>query len=357
MKAKRQTLNIAHDTLSAEKLKEIDAEGYYAVDAWNEETVRYCLLSLHIDPWDYLGYLRNSIKETKLRVTLRGQSLLGQRLFSDETVEAFIAVLADRGVDIIRIYDALNDPRNLESSIRAAKKYGIHAQAAMVYAESPVHSVAFFAGYAAQLAAMGADSLALCGVNNDSAITDLVKAIKNSTDLSLSISASSEAICNNAADAGADCTEIVKNAVWEDDREVKTILAELGHPPIAAPICDIIFEQASVNNSEGRYLAVSDRFKDLVRGKYGRMPAPVESEFSARICGDLPLILVRPADLIEPEYDAIRAKIAPYFEEEEDILTYAVFADDARAYFEYRKAKKYSLDIKHSDPKRGIHAV
>ncbi len=359
---KKQILNITGDLLSAEEISELDKAGYHALDAWNDKTASECLFSLNIDPWDHLAFLRANIKKSKLRVTLRGQSLLGSAHFSDEIVEAFIASVSERSIDIIRVYDALNDSRNIETPLKAIKKYGAHAEAAMVYAESPVYSPAFFAGYAAQLAAMGADSIAICAVPSSDIARELVKAVKNAVNLQVTVTAVTEDICDAAIEAGADLAETCeKNALISSlSQEIENIRAEAGYPPLAAPIANIINVQA-VNNqialSSERYAVVSEEFKNLILGRYGRTPAPIDREFSKKICGEEPLVLVRPADLIESDYDIIRAEIAPYIESEEDILTYAVFGKETLSFFDRRKAKKYSLDLLHAHPEKGIHTV
>ncbi len=362
MLKKNQIFNIGGELLSDEELSELDRAGYCAIDAWNDKTARDCLFSLDIDPWDHLTFLRANLKKTKLRVTLRGQALLGKDHFSDEIVEAFTAALAERHVDILRIYDALNDPRNLETPLKSAKKYGVNAEAAMIYAESPVYSPAFFAGYAAQLAAMGADSIAICSLTDRATAYELVKAVKNAVKLPLTVSAPAEYICDAALEAGADFAELCEkeHVISSLSEEIETIRAEAGFPPLAEPIMSMINIQALANISRTdcpRYEKVTDEFKALILGRYGKTPAPIDREFVKRICGEEPLVLVRPADLIEPDYDRLRSQIAPYFEAEEDILTYAVFGEQVLDFFRRRMARKYGIDMHHSDPARGIHTV
>ncbi|MGM9641784.1 MAG: hypothetical protein ACI3XI_01110 [Eubacteriales bacterium] len=358
MTANKQTLKISSDILSTERLDEIEKEGYYALDAWNAKTVSECLFSLNTDPWDYLGDLRRGLVNTKLRVTLAGQALMGCRHFSDETVEAFIAVLADKGTDIVRVYDPLNDPRNLETAMRAIKKYGMTAQAAMVFAEIPVYSPSFFAGYAAQLASMGADSVAVCGLDDPYITRELVCAVKKAISLPLAVTGMTEEICVIALDAGADFAELCDKIEFSSQigDELEAIRAEAGFVPLAEPITNVLYTQA-VTNLGGRYTEISPDFKALVLGKYGRTPAPIDGDFSKKICGDEHAILVRPADLLEGEYDAAREKLAPYYEDGEDILTYLIFGVNTLSFFEYRKAKRYHLDLPHADPIRGIHTI
>ncbi len=362
MKKKNQILNITAKVLSEDEIKKIDAEKYYAVDAWNEKTARECLFSQYKDPWEYLCELRLGLKGTKLRVTLRGQALLGERHYSDELVQTFIAVLADCGIDIVRVYDALNDARNLEASLKAVKKYGMQAEAAIMYAEGPVYSAPFFAGYAAQLAAMGADSVAICGIPSEQTANELVKAIKGAIEIPVTVSATADTVCESALDAGASLCELCdeKKYYSEFGIEIEAIRAEIGYAPLAQPVSGIIYGQA-INNlsplSHERYSDITQEFRHLVCGNYGKTPAPIDREFSEKIRGGDPLVLVRPADLIEPEYEKFRAELSPYFEDAEDVLTYAVFGRETMEFFKHRNAKKYSLDLLHSDASRGIHTV
>ena len=337
------------------ELDKIDAKGYYAIDVSD-----ICFSDLFYDPWDALRAIRNRIKNTKLMICLRGQSLLARRHYADDTVDFFIEKAMENGIDILRIYDALGDPRNLEAPMKSAKKYGLHAEAAMVYTESPVHSISLFAGYAAQLASMGADSICVCDMANEFVCRELVELIKESLSIPLSVSAPSEEICAIALDAGADKVDVYNNKVYSDElfTEMGNIRADAGFAPLAAPISDIIAEQAMINlRTSERYETVTNDFKLLVRGGFGRTPAPIAQEFVKKICGNEPLILVRPADTLATEFEMLREKTAGWIEQEEDILTYALFDDEAVRFFENRKAKKYSLDAPHAKAEKGIHTV
>lgn len=337
------------------ELAGIDSMGYYAVDI-----SEICFSDLSYDPWEALRAIRNRIKNTKLMLCLHGQSLLGRRHYADDAVDFFVAKAVENGIDILRIYDALGDPRNLERPVKAAKRCGAHAEVAMVYTESPVHSVSLFAGYAAQLASMGADSLCICGVSNEFTCRELVKSVKESVSIPISVSAQTEEISVIALDAGADKAEVYNNVAYSDEffTEMGNIRADAGFPPLASPISDIIAEQAELNlRSCERYERVTDDFKLLVRGGYGRTPAPIAQDFVKKICGNEPLILVRPADMLAPELDLLREKTSGWLEQEEDVLTYALFEDEAVRFFENRKAKKYSLDLPHAKAEKGIHTV
>ncbi len=336
-------------------LEERDLSGYRAIDVSN-----VCFGELEFDPWDTLRALRAYFGKTRLELTLCGQCLAGRRHYSDEIVDSFMAAAVENGIDIIRIYDALNDPRNLETAINSAKKYGAYTEVAMIYTESPVYSASFFAGYAAQLASMGADSLCICGVTDADIARELVRSVKATLSVPLSVSASSAEICDAAAKAGAEYADIYNKEDLPSElcSEIELVRAESGYPPLAFPISEIITQQARLNlDSYERYAEISEDFRSLVLGKFGRTPAPIAQDFVSKICGSEPLALVRPADMIEPEYDLFREKVSPWFEQEEDILTYALLGDEAIRFFEHRKAKKYSLDMLHADPHKGIHTV
>lgn len=337
------------------ELDRIDSMGYHAVDI-----SAICFSDLSYDPWETLRAIRNRIKKTKLMLCVRGQCLLGRRHYSDDVVDLFVAKAVENGIGILRIYDALNDPRNLETPIKSAKKYGAHAEAAMIYTESPVHSLSLFAGYAAQLASMGADSLCICGVSNEFTCRELVSSVKEAVSIPISVSAQTEEIAAIALDAGADKADIYYNVAYSDEQftEMGNIRADAGFAPLASPISDIIAEQAELNLASGeKYENVTDSFKLLVRGGYGRTPAPIAQDFVNKICGNEPLILVRPADMLEPELDMLRERVSGWLEQEEDILTYALFDDEAVCFFENRKAKKYFLDLPHAKAEKGIHTV
>ncbi|MBQ4140888.1 MAG: hypothetical protein IJD70_06080 [Clostridia bacterium] len=330
-------------------------DGCYAIDV-----TEICFGNLEFDPWETMQSLREYYHGARLMLTLSGQSLLGMRHYSDEIVEFFIAAAYENGIDIFRIYDALGDARNLETAARAVKKYGAHLQASMIYSESSAHSVSFFAGYAAQLAAMGADSICICGMSNEYSCRDLVSAVAASSSLPVAVSASSERIADIADDSGSVAVDVYDVADRSADllQEIAHIRDDAGSPPMAYPISEIISEQARINcNSDERYSIVTEEFRSLILGKYGKTPSPVSHEFVNKICGSEPLVLVRPADMLEPEYHVFRDAVSPWFEQGEDILTYALFDNRAVDYFERRKAKKYNIDLIHSDPEKGIHVI
>lgn len=162
-------------------LKTLDEVGYYSLEAWGGATFDSCLRFLNEDPWHRLRVIRENVKNTKLQMLFRGQNILGYRHYADDVVEYFVQKCIANGIDIIRIFDALNDPRNLQTAIKATKKEGGHVQAAISYTTGPVFSNEYFANYAKELEEMGADSICIkdmAGLLKPYDAFDLVTAIK-----------------------------------------------------------------------------------------------------------------------------------------------------------------------------------
>lgn len=162
-------------------LKAMDEVGYYSLEAWGGATFDSCLRFLNEDPWERLRKIRDTVKNTKLQMLFRGQNILGYRHYADDVVEYFVKKSIANGIDIIRIFDALNDPRNLKTAIDATIKEGGHVQAAISYTTSPVHTNESFAEYAKQLEEMGANSICIkdmAGLLTPYTTYDLVKKIK-----------------------------------------------------------------------------------------------------------------------------------------------------------------------------------
>ncbi len=349
MDKSKRVLMLPHD------FDEKDIRGYRAIDV-----TEYCFGELDSDPWETMRILRRLMPGEKLRLTFAGQALLGSRHYSDDTVDAFVAAAVENGIDTFRVYDALNDSRNLTAPFAAVKKYGAKLEAAAVYAENSVHSIPFFAGYAALLASMGADTVSVIGLNNEFTCRELTDAVKKAVDLPIALSVSSEKIADIALDASADSVEIsfAEEIAPELKNEIEFVRADAGCPPMIFPIFSIISDQAQRNaSSEERYKNVSKDFKSLILGKFGKTPAPIAGGFAESICGGEPMMLVRPADTLEAEYSELREKTSPWLEEDEDVLTYALFGASAVEFFEKRKAEKYRLDQLHAHPEKGIHII
>jgi len=188
-------LRDAHQSLLATRMRtedmlpicgKLDRVGYWSLEVWGGATFDACVRFLKEDPWERLRQLKAALPNTRLQMLLRGQNLLGYRHYSDDVVEAFCARAAENGIDVFRIFDAMNDVRNLETAIRAVKKSGKHAQGTIAYTTSPVHTTEAFVEQARQMAAMGVDSIAIkdmAGLLTPFATGDLVRALKAEIDL------------------------------------------------------------------------------------------------------------------------------------------------------------------------------
>ncbi|MDK7049800.1 oxaloacetate decarboxylase subunit alpha [Aerococcus sanguinicola] len=193
-------------------LEEMDQAGYYALECWGGATFDACLRYLNEDPWERLRQIRSVVKNTKLQMLLRGQNLLGYHNYPDDVVDAFIQKAVENGIDIFRIFDALNDVRNLETAIRAVKKYGAHAQGTLCYTISEVHTDAYYFNLVDQLLDLGVDSICLkdmAGILTPARAYSLVTGIKARTDLPVDIhthatAGISEMTYLKAVEAGAD---------------------------------------------------------------------------------------------------------------------------------------------------------
>ena len=191
VKITETVLRDAHQSLIATRmttaemlpiLADLDAVGYHSLEAWGGATFDSCLRFLNEDPWERLRKIRAAVKNTKLQMLFRGQNILGYRHYADDVVEYFVQKSIANGIDILRIFDALNDARNLKTAINATKKEGGHVQAAISYTISPVHSNEAFCKYAKELEEMGADSICIkdmSGLLTPYAAYDLVTALKS----------------------------------------------------------------------------------------------------------------------------------------------------------------------------------
>ena len=183
-------LRDGHQSLIATRLRtedmlpicsKLDAIGFWSLEAWGGATFDTCVRYLKEDPWGRLKKLRAALPNSRIQMLLRGQNLLGYRHYSDDVVRSFIKQSADSGVDVFRIFDAMNDIRNLRVSIEAVKKYGKHAEGTIAYTTSPVHDVDYFVAVAKELEAMGSDTIAIkdmAGLLTPKSTTEIVKAIR-----------------------------------------------------------------------------------------------------------------------------------------------------------------------------------
>ena len=413
-------------------LKKMDEIGYYSLEAWGGATFDSCLRFLNEDPWERLRVIRDNVKNTKLQMLFRGQNILGYRHYADDVVEYFVQKSIANGIDILRIFDALNDPRNLQTAIKATKKEGGHVQAAISYTTGPVFTNEYFAKYAKTLEEMGADSICIkdmSGLLKPYDAYDLVKAIKSVVNIpiqlhthytaglaSMTLMKAIEAgvdIVDTAIspmamgtsqpptepivaalhgtpfDTGLDLNKLdevskhftklrekylasgqldpkvlkvnvnallyqvpggmlsnlisqLKQANQSDKldavlEEVPRVRADAGYPPLVTPSSQIVGTQAVFNVLMGeRYKSVTKEFKGLVRGDYGKTPLPIDPAFVKKIIGDEQQITCRPADLLKPEMETLKAKLGDRAKQEEDVLSYALFEQVAEKFFDKR---------------------
>lgn len=193
------TLRDAHQSLWATRmsledmlpvLEKFDAVGYWSLEMWGGATFDVCLRYLNEDPWERLQEIRKRVKNTKLQMLLRGQNIVGYRNYPDDVLEAFIVKAAELGIDIFRVFDALNDARNLEKPIELVKKTGKHAQGTLCYAISPVHTVEYYIARAKEQQEMGIDSICIkdmAGILPPPKAFELVRALKQELGLIVQI--------------------------------------------------------------------------------------------------------------------------------------------------------------------------
>jgi len=231
-------LRDAHQSLHATRMRtedmlpicaKLDAIGYWSLECWGGATFDACVRFLKEDPWERLRKLRDALPNTRLQMLLRGQNLLGYRHYSDDVVRAFIARAATNGMDVFRIFDALNDLRNLQTAIEATKTAGKHAQGTICYTVSPVHNVAGFVAMGRELAAMGCDSIAIkdmAGLLTPYVTAELVKALKDHVDLPLHLH-------SHATSGLADMCHLkaIENGCDGLDTAISSMAGGTSHPP------------------------------------------------------------------------------------------------------------------------------
>ena len=432
------TLRDAHQSLIATRLRtedmillarEIDACGFFSAEAWGGATFDTCIRFLNDDPWDRLRALKAELTHTPIQMLLRGQNLVGYRHYPDDVVDRFVSASHKNGVDIFRIFDALNDIRNMKRSMEQVKKAGAHLQGTISYTTSPVHNTQMFIDMAQELASLDCDSICIkdmAGLIMPEAARELISGIKKAVDIKvclhshstsgiapMSYQAAIEAgvdildtamspfamgtsqpptesvvasLTGTPRDTGIDmlrlrtvrntCVQIrekyaglvnpiservdsnvliyqlpggmISNLVsqlQEQDAlnrldevfaEIPRVRQDLGYPPLVTPTSQIVGTQAVLNvlvNGQ-RYANVTKEVKDYVRGLYGRSPAPVSAEIRHKIIGDEIPITCRPADMLEPSYERMKAEAekAGLVKKEEDVLTYIMYPAIAPAF-------------------------
>ena len=435
-------------------LKQMDEIGYHAIEAWGGATFDACLRFLNEDPWQRLRRIRAEVKNTKLQMLFRGQNILGYRHYADDVVEYFVQKSIANGIDILRIFDALNDPRNLETAIRATKKEGGHVQVAISYTTGPIYTPEYYIDYTRKLVNIGADSICIkdmAGLLKPFEAEVLVKALKKEfpnlplelhthytsglasmtaikaieagldiidTAMSPMAMGTSQppteplvaALQGTPYDTGLDLDKLnvigkhfttlrekylanglltpkvlkvdvnallyqvpggmLSNLISQLQQqgkldkltecleEVPRVRADAGYPPLVTPSSQIVGTQAVMNVLTGeRYKMVTKEFKGVVRGEYGQTAVPIDPEFQKKILKGEEPITCRPADLLKPELEELKKKVAPYAEQEEDVLSYALFETVATKFFDQRKAAKLNLDADNADKEQKIHTV
>jgi pyruvate carboxylase subunit B len=275
-------LRDAHQSVIATRMRtedmlpicdKLDKVGYWSLEVWGGATFDACVRFLKEDPWERLRQLRQALPNTRLQMLLRGQNLLGYRHYADDVVEAFVAKAAANGIDVFRIFDALNDLRNLETAIRAVKKSGKHAQGTICYTTSPVHTEKLFVDQALALRDMGADSIAIkdmAGLLTPYAAYDLTKAIKAAVDLPLFIHSHATAgmadQCQlKAIEAGAD----------HIDTAISSFAWGTSHPATESMVAALRGTQWDTGLDLELLTEIADYFRE-VRKKYHQF----ESEFT-----------------------------------------------------------------------------
>ncbi len=442
-------LRDAHQSLIATRMTteqmlpivdKLDQVGYHSVECWGGATFDASLRYLHEDPWDRLRKLRDGFKHTKLQMLFRGQNILGYRPYADDVVEYFVQKSAANGIDIIRIFDCLNDMRNLQCAVNAAKKEKIHVQVAMSYTLGDAYTHEYWIKLAKRIEEMGADSICikdmaglLLPYEATSLITDLKKAVKIPIQLHTHYTSGVASMTYlKGVEAGVDvidtaispfalgtsqpATEVmvetfkgtpydtgfdsklldeiadyfrpirddalktgllnpknmgvnIKTLIYQvpggmlsnltsqlkdmnaEDKyyevleEVPKVRKDMGEPPLVTPSSQIVGTQAVMNVVAGeRYKMVPKETKDLFAGKYGATVKPVDPEIQKKVIGDEEVITCRPADLLDNELDTLRSEISEWSEQDEDVLTYALFPQVAIDFFKYRQAQETKVD-------------
>ncbi|MBO7122121.1 MAG: sodium-extruding oxaloacetate decarboxylase subunit alpha [Treponema sp.] len=432
----------AHQSLHATRMttadmlpicEKMDKIGYWAIEGWGGATYDSCIRFLNEDPWERLRKLHAALPNSKIMMLLRAQNLLGYRHYADDVVEKFVETAAKNGIDVFRIFDACNDPRNMECATKAAKKTGKHVQMAISYAVTPFHTIEKYAELAKTYADFGADSICIkdmSGLLKPYAAYDLVKAIKAKVDLPVEIhthatTGLSVATLLKGAEAGADIldtaissmsmgtshsptetiVEMLKGTELDTGLDTKAlleiaayfrevrkhyaslessflgadtrillsqvpggmlsnlesqlkqqnaadkmdqVLAELplvhkdaGYVPLVTPTSQIVGTQAVMNVLMGRYKTMTQDFRNLITGRFGKLPTDANPELVQKALqqNNMEKVMTcRPADEIPPEWDKMveESKKNGGNGSVEDALTYAMFPNVAPKFFAER---------------------
>ena len=460
IKIMETVLRDAHQSLIATRMptelmlpiaEKMDKVGYAAVECWGGATFDASLPFLHEDPWDRLRKLRAAFKNTKLQMLFRGQNILGYRHYADDVVEYFVQKSIANGIDIIRIFDCLNDLRNLECAVKACNKEGGHAQVALSYTLGDAYTLDYWMNIAKEIESMGANSICIkdmAGLLVPYEADKLIRALKSATKLPIQLhthytSGVASMTYLKAVEAGVDiidcaispfalgtsqpATEVmvetfrgtpydsgydqnllaeiadyfrpyreeclksglmdpkvlgvnIKTLIYQvpggmlsnmvsqlkeqnasdkyDEvlQEIPRVRKDFGEPPLVTPSSQIVGTQAVFNVLMGeRYKVATDQTKDLLSGKYGKTVKPFNPEVQKKVIGDKEVITCRPADLIPNELDKIEAEMKEWKQQDEDVLSYALFPQVAMDFFKYRQAQQEKVDMTQADTANGAY--
>ncbi len=457
VKITETVLRDAHQSLLATRMRttdmlpvvdKLDEVGYFSLEMWGGATFDTCIRYLNEDPWERLRELKSRMKNTPAQMLLRGQNLVGYRHYSDDVVDKFVTKAHENGIDIFRIFDAVNDIRNMQKAIEVAKREGAHVQGTICYTISPVHTIDKYVEFAKELEQMDCDSLCIkdmAGLLSPNNARMLIEALKKETSLPIALhchctSGMAPMSYMAACEAGVDILDTAlsplswgtsqppsestvaglegtpyetgldlksmteaaqyfrklkskyqcildpiseqidtnvllyqipggmlsnlvsqlkeQNALdkYEDVlEEMPRVRAELGYPPLVTPTSQIVGTQAVLNVLMGeRYKVIPKEVKDYVRGLYGRPPQPISEDMVAKIIEDEVPITVRPADLLEPEYDKMKkeAEDLGLIKKEEDILTYILYPAIAPKFLRGEASEEVLTPVKSGETQR-----
>ena len=462
LKITETVLRDAHQSLIATRMTteqmlpivdKMDKIGYHAVECWGGATFDASLRFLKEDPWERLRKLRDGFKNTKLQMLFRGQNILGYNHYADDVVEYFVQKSIANGIDIIRIFDCLNDLRNLETAVKAANKENGHAQIALSYTLGDAYTLDYWKDMAKRIEDMGAKSLCIkdmAGLLVPAKATELVQALKESVEIPIDLhthytSGVASMTYMKAVEAGCDiidtaispfsmgtsqpATEVMVEAfkgteydtgldqaklaeiadyfrpmredalksglmntqvlgvniqtlryqvpggmlsnlvsqlkeMGQEDKyeqvleEVPRVRKDFGEPPLVTPSSQIVGTQAVLNVVSGeRYKMVTKESKKLLSGQFGQTVKPFNPEVQKKCIGDEKPITCRPADLIKPQLADIEKEMAQYKQQDEDVLSYALFPQVATEFFKYREAQQNKVDASAADTETKAYPV
>jgi pyruvate carboxylase subunit B len=401
--------------------------GIYGAETWGGATFDVCVRYLREDPWERARALKQAMPRVKSMMLIRGQNLVAYSNFPDDVVQKFVEASARNGIDIFRIFDALDDVRNQETVIKAVKRAGKTAESAVCFTISPVHTIETFVSKARQLEDMGADQIAIkdmAGLIDPYTTYELVKSLKRAVSVPIHLhthdncglgmmsalkaveagcdmidsvlspfcqgtghpcteslvyalekfgydtGADLEKLTDAAEEAktirlkysefeapysGVDCKMLVtqipggvmsnlasqlkqQNAlsrISEIVAEIPRVREDLGWIPLVTPTSQIVVSQATFNVMLGRYKIIANHTANLLKGLYGRTPAPVNKELQQRVLKGEKPVTVRPAELLSPMWPELQAKFPNLSDEE--LLIHAIFPHEAKEYFEAEK--------------------